>query len=71
MIRIRFGEEMGRRNVSIPMQLRGWLSAVSTDIGTSSRRTAEEGDREIGMLKDYGYLQATYRIPRRRPTDIL
>ena len=58
MIRIKFGEEMGRRNDNTPMRLRGWLSAVSTDVGASSRRTAEEVEREISMLKDYGYLQA-------------
>ena len=57
-IRIRFGEEMSRRNVNTPMQLRGWLKAASTDIGASSRRPADEVEREIGMLKDYDYLQA-------------
>ena len=41
MIRIRFGEEMNKRNVSTPMQLRGWLKAVSTDVGEDSRKTVD------------------------------
>ena len=41
-----------------PMQLRGWLKATSSDIGASNGRPVEDVEREIGMLKDYDYLQA-------------
>ena len=70
MIRIRFGEEMSRRNVSTPMQLRGWLNAVSADIGASSRRTVDKVEREIRMLKDYGYLQAYLQEYRMETTGV-